>query len=195
VAIIEQFAFGCCSSLVTVVLQEGLQFIGIQSFQSCISLKEIDVPSTVVKIEWGAFRDCHQLSRVGLKDGLLDQLDTYAFTRCYSLPSISLPCSIESIEASFSNCRALVDVRLAEGLKTFLDRSFEDCTALKLVELPSTLEEIGKRAFSGCVAISHINLPKGLVRIRTKAFFGCSSLSAIALPTWLEVIEKLAFGS
>ncbi|CAJ1952250.1 unnamed protein product [Cylindrotheca closterium] len=194
VAIIEQSAFGHCRSLVSIELQEGLQFIGIQAFQSCTSLKEIDIPSTVVKIEWGAFRDCHQLSRVGLKVGLLGQLDADTFARCYRLPSISLPSSIESIESSFFNCRSLVDVRLAEGLKTCLDRSFEDCTALKAVNLPSTLEEIGKRAFSGCVTLSQINLPKGLVRIRTKAFFDCSSLPAISLPTSLEVIEKLAFG-
>jgi hypothetical protein len=55
---------------VNVILNEGLKYIGNQSFEGCTSLKQIEIPTTVEIIGNGAFCNCRESVVVKLNEGL-----------------------------------------------------------------------------------------------------------------------------
>ena len=59
-------AFFDCSELKEVMLNEGLQMIGIGALDKCASLYRIIFPSTLTEIEHGAFYGCAHLEEVVL---------------------------------------------------------------------------------------------------------------------------------
>ena len=76
--------FSGCRALENVILHDGLESIGVNSFRDCSSLKEIKLPPTVKTI------------------------DGSAFERCSALEEIRIPSSVESIgDNAFAGCDKL----------------------------------------------------------------------------------------
>ena len=150
VVAIPDFAFFERSNLKKVVLCEGLRIIGERSFQNCLALESIKIPSTVIEINHGAFVDCNELKKVELSEGLVT-VGSYAFNSCRSLERIKVPSSVINIdEHAFAFCRGLKEVLLCEGLQTIGDDAFWYCASLEKVTIPSSLESIGNDAFRDC---------------------------------------------
>ena len=79
----------------------------------------------------------------------------------------------------FSNCNALSEVIIPEGVETIGDFAFEWCVALEEIALPSTLKNIGIFAFSGCTALENIVIPNSVESIGGGAFSKCTALSQV----------------
>ncbi len=59
---ISNYAFQNCTALTTVQFAEGQKEIGYQSFYNCRRLEEqLVLPSTINKIQYGAFQECNRL--------------------------------------------------------------------------------------------------------------------------------------
>ena len=70
---------------------------------SCTSLKSIDIPGSVKRIENEAFVGCTSLEKVTMADGV-ESIAYSAFNGCTALSDIILPDSILSIESrAFEN--------------------------------------------------------------------------------------------
>lgn len=63
-----------------------------------------------------------------------------------------------------------------------MDSAFSDCTALIEIILPEGLERIGSNAFNGCTAMSKISLPQSLTWLGAGVFIDCDSLVTITIP-------------
>eukprot|EP00980_Cylindrotheca_fusiformis_P017309 scaffold5367_cov67-Cylindrotheca_fusiformis.AAC.2 len=63
-------AFNTCKRLARLVLNEGLETIGMSAFTYCESLTEVEIPSTVKDISYHAFNACTSLARLVLNEGL-----------------------------------------------------------------------------------------------------------------------------
>ena len=149
VEVLDQSAFGYCTELMRVVLNEGLSYIADSAFEGCASLKEIVIPSTVVVIGNCAFRDCEKLKHVTLNEGL-EHIEDQSFEGCGSLQRIEVPTTVEDIgHCAFRGCSQLVDVILNEGLEYIDCQAFEG-TAITRISIPSTVEVIKRRAFGDC---------------------------------------------
>lgn len=122
------------TSLKSITLPEGLEYIGDGAFQSCQSLAEISVPDGVAEIGDGAFCDCKSLSSVKLPQNI-DSIGIAQFALCESLKSIEIPESVKSIQSA-----------------AFLG------TGLTEVEIPFGVEYIGSGAFY-CPSIKNITVP------------------------------------
>jgi hypothetical protein len=104
------------SGVENVHLCEGVQFIGT-AFQSCISLTEVNIPSTVTAVVRDAFQGCTSLEKIQLHKGLLS-IDESAFFFT-SLKRIQIPSTVTKIDThAFANCSSLTTVRLVEGLES-----------------------------------------------------------------------------
>ena len=60
---ISQCAF-LQSNLETIIIPEGITFIGSQSFQDCSELKSLSLPNSLKSIATNAFRNCHSLKDI-----------------------------------------------------------------------------------------------------------------------------------
>jgi hypothetical protein len=67
VRVIKNGAFFGCSGLMTVILSDGLDEIGVHAFARCMSLVHITIPPAVRAIKQGAFNICSGLTAAILK--------------------------------------------------------------------------------------------------------------------------------
>lgn len=129
-------AFSECSGFDSLVIENGISYIGNYTFSECSGLKgNLTIPNSVTTLGQGAFYNCSNL------DGYL-----------------TLPSDITVIKPStFNGCRKL---RLQDGLTISKkiteigDRAFNDCNAFdgSVLTIPkgNSLTKIGEYAFSQC---------------------------------------------
>lgn len=87
------------------------------------------------------------------------RVDTGAFAGNSLLQSIGLPLGLISIgEGAFSNCSALQSIDLPESLEIIESHAYLSCTALASVTLPSSIREIGEMAFLFCDSMTSITV-------------------------------------
>lgn len=130
--------------------------IGEMAFQGCSELLGVNIPNTVIAIQYQAFSNCS-----GLK-------------------SIVIPNSVTLIEqAAFSGCTELTYLTLSNSISRICPQAFEGCTALTNIVIPNSVSEIGGLAFEGCKGLESLLIPNTVVLIEDGAFFGCSGLETI----------------
>ena len=178
---VKDNAFCGCNKLTKIVFNEGLKKIGKFAFFKCISLKNIDLPSTLEEIGYNAFNGCGKLTNV------------------------TLPSSVKVVRMrAFFECTGLQKVIICEGIKKIGADAFLGCKLLQTVNFPSTLVEIENGAFCGCGKLKDIILNEGLQKIGQGAFMNCNlrgrdvmgtrdSSRSITLPSSINEIGAGAF--
>ena len=71
--------------------------------------------------------------------------------------------------------------------------AFSNCTALQEVVLPDGMRVIGSAAFFGCAALTKVNLSQ-VTRINLNAFWGCTSLETLALNNVTAIGREAFYG-
>ena len=174
--------FKGCSSLEEVILPDNLSLIGTkswgQTFALCTSLKTINLPKTVTKIQDGTFMGCTSLKNVNLENAI--KINSNAFCRCTSLETVKLD-NLEVLgTCAFDSCTALKSI-VANKLDTIEAHAFNDCINLKKVELSKAIK-IMDNAFHGCISLEDVKLDN-LEVLGVNAFDSCTSLKQIELPS------------
>ena len=128
--------------------------IAYEAFKNCKGLTNITIPTSVIKIETGAFKNS-------------------------GLTTIELPSSITSIDYGlFSSCSDLVSVKIPSSVESIGESAFVDCTSLTNLELSSSIKSIGVMAFYGCKNLDLvIDNSEDNVEVRPQAFQNCKSVT------------------
>ena len=127
--------FSGCAKLEYVHLNEGLHIIGERTFERCMALRSVTLPSTVIELGLGAFQGCSSLIELRLNEGL-QVIGGNAFARCSALQSVPIPSTVRTIGVG----------------------SFARCLGLRSVTIPSTVTELGRDAFHLCSNLSEVIL-------------------------------------
>ena len=122
---IDREAFYYNSKLETLVLEEGVQYIGESSFSQCTGLTSVTLPNTLLSIKSRAFQDDINLLEVNIPDSVTT-LGEYAFYNCENMTGLTIGSGITQIE----------------------DRTFGSCENLTGVTIPATVTGIGRYVFS-----------------------------------------------
>ena len=199
-----------------VVIPAGVEKIGSNAFQHCISMSGIALPDSVTEIGGGAFQSCTGLTQIVLPDGVT-KIGSGAFFHCTGLTQIALPSSVTEIEAStFQDCTSLTEITLPDHLTEIGAEASRDCTSLTSLTIPDSVAKVGGNAFAGtpwlaqqkqnnkivyagqCVVacrkdLSKANIREGTKQICAEAFKDCKGLSEIILPVGVTEIGISAF--
>lgn len=117
----------------------GVKVLGLHAFGHCKSLKEIDLPNSLIIIGNGAFTLCSNLYKIQLPNSV-KKIEKYAFMGCKALESIIIPENVTSIgNAAFWNCVSLQTVTLNCRLTYIGEGVFRDCVSLKEIRVPKEL--------------------------------------------------------
>nr|WP_315317177.1 leucine-rich repeat domain-containing protein [Treponema denticola] len=109
----------------------------------------------------------------------IKEIDSWAFSDCTGLTSISLPASLTTIgEGAFEGCKSLTSITLPANLTKIDKYTFSDCTGLTSITLPANLTQIGEYAFYDCKGLTSVHLPASLTTIDRYAFYGCGGLAS-----------------
>lgn len=206
---------GDFSEFVEVVIEEGITSVGEYYFYGGSSIKKITFPSTLKKIENGAFKECTSLSSVVMPDGI-EYVGNEAFSECTGITSIKWSESLEYIgDYAFDGCSGVKETTLPESVKHIGERGVCFYPG-GIVNLPETLDYIGYRAianskyyrslptgvisvYGGCTLTiigtntqDTITIPEGTKSLSQLTIKSDSVLNTVNLPSTLESIEKQA---
>jgi len=139
--------------------------VGVTAFSGCTTLKSVELPATIKKINGWAFDGCSALESVVLKEGI-DTIGTYAFNANKNLKSVVLPNSLIFLGTyAFNDCAALESVTIGEGLKKIDKNVFLNCKSIKTLALraaePPTF---AATSFSPEVFAANVVVPCGAER-------------------------------
>lgn len=178
-----------------VIIGEGITSVSALAFSDPTwgasafpKLKEVQLPSTLKVIEYGAFRYAKELKSISLPKGLT-QIGDSAF-RGSGLVEIEIPASINELSSgAFASCSNLASIKLPEGLQRIGDSCFYN-TNITTIEIPTSVVEIGESAFEKCENLRYVTVS---VSLEGSVFSKCSSLEAVRLADGVETIGKYCF--
>lgn len=151
-----------------------------------------ELPSTVKKIDAGAFSNNYNLNSIVLPEGLTTIGDE-AFSSCGSLNSIFIPSSVTTIgKRAFSSC-GFNYFNVPAGVTEISEGMLSNCWNLQNVYMPDSVTKIGDSAFSGSPLSNNFTFPKGIKEIGSHAFSNCQIGGVLILPDELEKIGERAF--
>lgn len=173
-------------------IKTGTKIICNKTFDWCLSLQELEIPSSVTSLGDCAFRDCESLQELVIPSSVTSIGDS-AFERCSSLRELVIPSSVMSIgSGAFSDCSSL-QLKIESSKFGLVD----DCIIVDLerkevvsclnnksaIRIPSSVTSIGRSAFSGCSSLQELVIPSSVTSIGSYAFRGCSSLRELVIPS------------
>lgn len=111
----------------TLVIEDGVSYIGNYAFYGFDEIKELSIPGSVKVIGGCAFSYCRRLEKAELGEGV-EIIGNMAFERTLSLKKVILPTTLKRIQsASFRSAKALTQINFPEGLK-YMDYNAFDST-------------------------------------------------------------------
>ncbi|MCL2027536.1 MAG: leucine-rich repeat domain-containing protein [Bacteroidales bacterium] len=183
------------TSIVTVVINQGVTTIGDQAFSSCTGLTSVTIGNGVTSIGVGAFYYCIGLTSVNIPNSVT-RIGENAFRNCTGLTSVNIPNSVTSMGWSvFEGCTGLTSVTIPNSVTSIGTRAFSSCTGLTSVTIPNSVTEIGSYAFWGCTGLTSVTIGNGVTSIGVGAFYGCTGLTLVNIPNSVTTIEAGAFSS
>ncbi|EAY03478.1 surface antigen BspA-like [Trichomonas vaginalis G3] len=201
--VICEYAFQGCSSVIELLLPEGLQYIKNRAFQG-ISIQSIEIPTTVIDInDYGL--DISKLSNITFREGSkLLSLSNLAFSGT-SLVEFTVPESVKSIAGTFlSGVTTLRTISVHKKNQYFVSDNYavytKDYSTIVAFAANSTIEyEINPKTMSinlgvFCSALcKSITIPQCVTYIGPYAFASTKSLEQIILPPNLTTIQQYCF--
>ena len=204
---IGQFAFNECRSLVYVDLG-GVKYIEEYAFLCAESLISLDVPDTTLEISLGAFMECESLKYISLpfvggsnaenryigyifgaedpawNGDFVPAMLSYVTVRSENVPN-----------AAFEGCINLIEVTLENGVETVGERAFANCKSMQSVIVADSVQNIGADAFINCYTLESVVISTNakLSSIGVQSFMNCRSLKTVRLPMTITEIPAGAF--
>ena len=205
---IGEYAFWACSSLVSVMIPDSVNAVGILAFTACenlykfmskfasedgrclivdgvlnsfapAGLTEYAISENVTEIGERAFSHCSNLTNVTIPDSVTT-IGVWSFGFCTSLPSITIPDSVTSIKGgAFAQCYGLTNVNIPDGVKEIEDWGFFNCISLTSITIPDSVTTIGELTFYNCDSLTSVTIPDSVTTIGGDAFNNCYSLNAV----------------
>ena len=172
------------SSIIKVVINEGVKSIGYNAFNQCSGLISITIPMTLTSIDKFAFSGCSNLTSVHITN--LESWFNISFSMYNSNP-------LSVAHHLFLNGDEIKDLVIPSSVTNIGYRAFEGCSGLTSVTIPENVKSIGSCAFSECGHITTVTIQEGLTTIGSSAFYMCSNLTSITIPESVTSIESGAF--
>lgn len=144
----------------TIIISEGVTYIGTSAFRGVNTLHEVRIPSTVTSIGLSAFSGDQNLEAVTFAEGS----------------------QLTSIGDSAFSATGLTSIDIPDGVTSIGNKAFYGCEELTEINLPDSLKSIGDSAFGRCFSLTSLSIPTGISTITSTMLSGCSNLNELILP-------------
>ena len=152
-----------CSGIEEVEFEDGniMASIGTGAFQSCTSLKRIELPACVTAVPNSLFYNCSSLESVSFL-GNITAINQSAFNGTISLKSFDFPATLTAIgTTAFLGSGLTGEIEIPEGVTSIGSSAFAGASAITGIKLPSTIATIGNAAFGPIEQLASIELANG----------------------------------
>ena len=182
---IGRSAFYDCARLTSVTIPNSVTEIGYYAFYNCSSLISITIPNSVTEIGYNAFEKCINLTSVVIPDGVTE-IGWQVFDGCSSLKSVTIPSSVKKIETfAFANCSKIKDV--------YYNGDIESWLGIEFARLDSNPCTSGSNLYFNGELVTAVVIPDGTTSIGGCVFANCGSLTSVTIPDSVKSIGGGAF--
>ena len=208
--------FDSSYNVLSASISSNVHTITADAFMYTDNLFSLEIPTSVTRIEAGAFEDCSNLGAV-LYKGTLDDWNNvtledvtstpmfvaeYFYARddqneYYEVTDIVLSNNVTQINPYvFSEFECVDSVFIPKSVTTIETFAFLKTEMTEVIfEDGSNLTSIKDHAFNQCEYLRELDLPNGLRVIESFAFENCKSLMKLNLPSTLTSLGGSAFKS
>lgn len=176
-------AFYECSSLVSIVIPEGVERIESYAFSGCTKLTSVTLPNSLTDIRANAFWKCSALNQITIPENVRS-IASDAFSNSYlqqvvwnakNYPDAPYHSS-SPFYGVYNRIKTFIIGDNVEHIPAYLCSSMSNLTSVTIGE---NVKTIGEYAFSSCSKLSSISIPLNVNKMRGGVFAGCSSLSSL----------------
>lgn len=190
---IRNGAFFGVTEVQKIVIDEGVENIGLYVFECCTNLKSIYIPASVYSVGEGIFGSCYNLTSVVVdaknedydsRDGSNAIIATSDNELVAACSSTKIPSSVKIIgNKAFYYCNLMEELIIPEGVEKIDHKAFYGCTSLRSINLPKSLTEFGADVFEGCNSLTSVFIPKNVIKFNKSSniFDGCNHLTSIVV--------------
>ena len=184
----------------SLVLEEGITYIGDYAFYKCSSFKgSLTIPNSVTNIGDRAFYNCSGFNGYLTIGNSVTTIGNAAFYGCDGFKgSLTIPNSVTSIGTSaFHLCSGFTgSLTIGNSVTTIGSSAFYGCDGFKgSLTIPNSVTSIGNHAFSNCSGFTgDLTIPNSVTSIEELAFYGCSGFTgSLTIPNSVTSIGNEAF--
>jgi guanyl-specific ribonuclease Sa len=164
-----------------------------EAFKDCTQIQKVVIADGIEKVGIGAFKGCTGIEEVELPESV-NVIYWEAFSGCTALRTVKMPSSMSNIyNSAFMNCSSLESIVIPSGITSIDASTFNGCTSLSQVTFPSGLQSIGNAAFLECSSLTNINFPDSCVTIGDTSFSGCSNLVSVEISDKAQIARGAFF--
>ncbi len=178
-----------------VILPEGIEVIGPYAFANLTALTKITLPTTLTKIQVGAFYGCSALQTIEFRNGVnhLQFINEYAFYGCGNLMRFPLDSIIAVGNYAFASEEGaggnyLTSITFPETAQSIGAYAFANNSHLTRFEIKAASVKVGAGAFQNCSGLTSMKINASV--IPAGLFDGCTKLASLEIGPAVEVIGQ-----
>lgn len=183
---IGKSAFSDCIKMASVRIPNSVITIGREAFDGCESLTSMTIPSSVMKISERAICRSLDTIMVDAGNPVYDSrvncnaiIETSTNRLITGCRNTVIPDDVTSIgEFAFFRCESLMSITIPESVTLIDEHAFHGCGISSLI-IPNKVDSIGDYAFVRCSKLSSVTLPAEISSIGSGAFMNCESLKEV----------------
>ena len=210
---IERNAFASCANITKIKIN-GVLEIEFGAFASCKNLKTVEIPSSLVTLAGGAFKEAYGAMTFTVAEdnalfsadanGSLYNKDKTTLVLCApkeATGAYTLPATVKTIAPYAFYAMELTSLDATNSaLETIGEYAFANCSLLVSVKAPTSLKYIKAYAFDRCLMLADFDFfnqgnkaNQNLAKIEEYAFKNCIRLKIYLLGDQLPVVDENAF--
>ena len=157
------------SSLVNIIIPEGVKTIGDYAFASNYTLKKVVFPNTLTTIGDWAFDSCGMEELFIPKNVMI--LGEYAFSMG-ELKKVTFEegSKVKELPRAVFSMSFLSDINIPDGVEKIGEEAFYCCNFTKIT-IPDSVRTIGYIAFGGNENLTSLHIPKGVTELESGALY------------------------
>lgn len=182
-------AFDNCTHLSSLIMPEGLSFIGMGAFLHC-AFESLYIPASVVEIGLYAYEGNKKLTSIQVdaanthydsRNQCNAIIETFTNTLIQGCKTTIIPSDIKKIGNFAFEFVDLTHIDLPQGLEEIAWCAFYGCSNLDGIVFPDGLKSIARYAFNGCIGLKDIVIPASVEYLGGAAFAGCYNIETLTV--------------
>ncbi len=196
---IDDRAFYNRPHISSLTITDNVKDIGQDAFYGCKGLLSVILPSSLISIKDGAFRDCLNLATIDMSNvDNLENIGEYVFNSTVWLNNQNeglIYFDISNDKKILYDCKGDIpqNVVIEDGTTVIPTEMFRNNTTLESISFPSSITEIQEGVFWGCTNLSSVIISESIESIGTEAFRNCTSLNSIFIPKNVVSMGDMVF--
>ena len=190
-------------TLAEVTISEGITTVGEGAFWKCKNIQIINVPDSVMLLDYGAFggtRAAYQFSHKVefTSEWAMRHVSPYGWAESPLGSGITgafiFSGSYSKVPEYFLAETNIISLIIEEGVTEIEENACVSCDLLQELTISNTMTKIGVYAFSNCCSLTKVVLPKSITCIEDNAFGQCRGLLEVTIESENLEIKERAFG-